>query len=226
MKRLSNGNRIAASPTKNTLMYRKFPQQPMNSGLTPRSTYNETFQESNGYNNAPPQPQPRQSQFGSQSMQDLTSMSGNFAPTTTTKNHQLAPPQMAQSYIPPPQQSQYQYPSSAAAAAGVAHLPPITQLEREAHIRSFERMNSNSLNGFGGVTSAASHKMMVKTKNEQELNRVSNKLYNDNGPSDRSPNTPFWFGRTGSYNSSECVKYFFFICVKIKQTNKKEALNK
>lgn len=201
-------------------MYRKFPQQPMNSGLTPRSTYNETFQESNnGYNAPPPpppQPQPRQSQFGSQSMQDLTSMSGNFAPT---KNHQqqLAPPPMAQSYIPPPQQSQYQYPSSSSAAAGAAHLPPITQLEREAHIRSFERMNSNSLNGFGGggVTSAASHKMMVKTKNEQELNRVSNKLYNDNGPSDRSPNTPFWFGRTGSYNSSECEN-FSFICKKKK----------
>jgi hypothetical protein len=31
-----------------------------------------------------------------------------------------------------------------------------------------------------------------------ELNRVSNKLYNDNQPTRDYPNDPFWFGRTGA----------------------------
>jgi hypothetical protein len=32
-----------------------------------------------------------------------------------------------------------------------------------------------------------------------ELNRVSNKLYNDNQPTREYPNDPFWFGRTGAH---------------------------
>ena len=181
-------------------MYRKMPQLAA-SGNTPRSTYNETFRESL-YN--PSQAQQQQQQFVSQSLQDL-SMSASYP----SKNSYSQAPQ-TNAYSPPKQQ-QFQYPTSSSQQAPI--LPPISLIEREAHIRNLKRMdsNSNSMNGFDSASSnfnlnsaeAANHKMMLRSKNEQELNRISNKLYNDNAPSDRNPNTPFWFGRTGSYNSSK-----------------------
>ena len=59
---------------------------------------------------------------------------------------------------------------------------PTTQLEREAQIRKAERRFVN--------------------KSQSELNRVSNKLYNDNQPTIDYPNHSYWFGRTGPANVS------------------------
>lgn len=177
------------------------PMQPTMANGTPRSTYNNSFREP--INN---QPQP---QFTSNSMQDLASSSGY---------HTQAPPPQGLSASPPTYQ--YQYPASNTMTNSASILPPIqaptnnnkpsydmiTKLEREAHIRSFERMNSNSLNGFGSasnLSSSSNNKIMVKNKNEHELNRVSNKLYNNNGPSNAYPNSPFWFGRMGTSDSGK-----------------------
>ena len=69
-------------------------------------------------------------------------------------------------------------------------------------------MNSNSMiSASGGSFNSASQggsipKNLMPRRNEHELNRVSNRLYNDNNPSANNPNSPFWFGRTGTFNSS------------------------
>ena len=71
--------------------------------------------------------------------------------------------------------------------SGVPSMPPIngqytpmeTHLEREAHLRQLQRANS-------------------MPKGQSELNRVSNKLYNDNQPTPDYPNHSYWFGRAGA----------------------------
>ena len=60
----------------------------------------------------------------------------------------------------------------------------LTSLEREAA----DRQNARVLNKSSNYT---------RPKAAVELNRVSNKLYNDNQPTFDYPNNPYWFGRTG-----------------------------
>jgi hypothetical protein len=82
---------------------------------------------------------------------------------------------MPNSKIPqmPPINQKFQYQQS-------QQQMPMTQLEREAQIRNAERRFVN--------------------KSQSELNRVSNKLYNDNQPTRDYPNHSYWFGRTGPAN--------------------------
>jgi hypothetical protein len=71
----------------------------------------------------------------------------------------------------------------------IPQMPPIngqynqqsmeTHLEREAQLRQLQRANS-------------------LPKGQSELNRVSNKLYNDNQPTPEWPNSSYWFGRAGA----------------------------
>ena len=75
--------------------------------------------------------------------------------------------------------------------SSISQLPPIanqfnthqngmqTQLEREANLRQLQRANS-------------------LPKGQSELNRISNKLYNDNQPTRDYPNHSYWFGRAGT----------------------------
>lgn len=60
----------------------------------------------------------------------------------------------------------------------------LTSLEREAA----DRQNTRVLNKANSFT---------RPKAAIELNRISNKLYNDNQPTYDNPNNPYWFGRTG-----------------------------
>lgn len=75
----------------------------------------------------------------------------------------------------------------------IPHMPPInnqytqpinnqTQLEREANLRQLQRANS-------------------MPKGQSELNRLSNKLYNDNQPTDEFPNYTYWFGQAGTHKT-------------------------
>lgn len=61
-----------------------------------------------------------------------------------------------------------------------------THLEREANMRNLNRSNTLGYTKNSGSSS--------------ELNRVSNKLYNDNQPTVDYPNHSYWFGRAGTQN--------------------------
>lgn len=203
---MANPNRLAPSPSKNTLIYRKQPAQVQGTGNTPRSnqtTYNNSFREPLYPSQQQSQP-PLQQQFQSASLQDLNNY--NRPPPAAVYHYppstQAAPPPAS---LPPIQQSSNVYPT-------IANNPRtndiLTHIEREAHIRSLDRMNSNSMiSASGGSFNSASQggsipKNLMPRRNEHELNRVSNRLYNDNNPSANNPNSPFWFGRTGTFNSS------------------------
>ena len=82
---------------------------------------------------------------------------------------------------------------------------PILPIEREAHIRSYERsfidrppvqapaaVNSMATNSW--VSTSSNHTIKEKPN---ELTKLA-KLYVGNQPSNDSPNNPYWFGRAGS----------------------------
>lgn len=184
MKRLA-ATQKNPSPNKNILLYRKNPfsgspnasPRPMNNNQTETrgaTTYNYNYRDPFTQGNGG-----GAGKFGG-SANDLNQMSSN---------------DMRMSYPPPGQQQQqqpqqiypqYQQPQSQSPTLPAINQPQfeMTQIEREAHQR---KMKNNQ---------------MYRTKNEQELNRVSNKLYNDNQPTPDYPNNPYWFGRTGAHNTS------------------------
>ena len=90
---------------------------------------------------------------------------------------------------------------------GTAVLPPINQnlnqslnvtpIEKEAQLRKMDR----SLNQTHDGTFVKSDRFN-RPKGFAELNRLSNKLFIDNHPSDMQPNNPYWFGKAGTANSN------------------------
>lgn len=62
--------------------------------------------------------------------------------------------------------------------------------------------NNNSNNSNNNLVAKSWTSNNGQQRGGKELNRMSNKLFTDNQPSMHNPNTPFWFGRTGTYNSS------------------------
>ena len=141
------------------------------SNLSPRSNQATTY----NYNYRDPQQMPSNSSFGNNSNMNFNS-SQNFDYSSNSNG----------SFRGAQQQQQLQQQQTS-----IPHMPPInnqynqpieTQLEREANIRQLQRANS-------------------MPKGQSELNRISNKLYNDNQPTRDYPNHSYWFGRAGTHKT-------------------------
>lgn len=169
MNRLLNSSNKQKS-NQNLLLYKKdssppiSPRQPMNSEAHRQSTtYNYNYRDP--YLNS------------SSSFENLTGLNQKI--TTTDP---LRPPAdyLSQNYMNKSNQNLHSIPQLPTINATLPNNFQLTSIEREAA----DRHNSKSL--------TKSNSFSNRPKAGVELNRISNKLYNDNQPTYDYPNNPYW----------------------------------
>jgi hypothetical protein len=175
MKRLMN----AQKTNKNLLMYRKNPPSP---GGSPRQPL-------------PQGPNERQATTYNYNYRDPSQLS--LANSVTNSMHFMQQPPMPNASLPP---INNQNMMNNHLNTSNNQFFNSTQIEREAFQRTMEKKATRNM----PPQSKSNDKSLTgpSYRQNRELNRISNKLYNDNDPTNDYPNNTYWFGRAGPLPNS------------------------
>jgi hypothetical protein len=181
MKRLMH----AQKNNKNLLMYRKNPPSP---GGSPRQPL-------------PQGPNERQATTYNYNYRDPSQLSLPNSATNSMHFGQQPPPNINL----PPINNQNMMNNHLSSSSN--QLFNSTQIEREAQKRTMDKKASRNMPP-QLVKSNDKSLTGPSYRQHRELNRISNKLYNDNDPTNDYPNNTYWFGRAGPLPTSGSLSSF------------------
>jgi hypothetical protein len=149
--------------------------------LTPRQTENR---ESTTYNYTYREPIPNLSSFNNNSTNSFNF--GNNQEHIQRNNFQSNSVGSAPAPVSMPS---HQFPHSSPPHSNTAGLDFTPKLQQEAEMRVLNRSHTNTAEP-------------LRPKGYMELNRLTNKLFNDNQPTNEYPNHSYWFGRAGQHKTA------------------------